>query len=150
MVSAKYFSTNSAEGANVSALESLHTAVWSNTPPLARGSAVVSGARVLRRSQVWLEDFGERGKSAVSSVCGLCPILMPTVYLGPHTYVLLAQGSKGGFMSVAREAFKLLARNGLSKASYAILQARAFSGVRGIGGCAVSACIYMFFARILC
>jgi len=118
------------------ALEGLHTAVAAYHAPLARGSAVVSAARLLRSAQLGLEGVGERGKATVSAVCGLCPVLIPSVYVGPHAYVILAQGSRGGFMAASREAFKLLARNGLSSAADCVARASAFSGVRTVGACA--------------
>jgi len=76
---------------------------------LAKGSALVGGLQCARTVQLFLEARGPHGHTVVTELVRRCPVMVHSVYVSPHSFVLLAQAEQPmSFLQAAKVIFFIL------------------------------------------
>ena len=122
----------------VTALGCLLTVLQRHGGALAKGSALLGGLEVARALQLFLEtNGGARGHAIVSGMVRRCPVIVHSVYVTPHAFVLLVQGAEAqSFLHAAKRAFKLFTRVPESRVVSHFTSAAVFSAATALAGVA--------------
>ena len=120
------------------AVECLLTVLQRHGGALAKGSALLGGLEVARALQLFLEtNGGARGHAIVSGMVRRCPVIVHSVYVTPHAFVLLVQGAEAqSFLHAAKRAFKLFTRVPESRVVSHFTSAAVFSAATALAGVA--------------